>query len=238
MRPSLHSLISFKLGKGFKPYKKFSQNFLANDDVLEKEIAYANLKKKDHVLEVGAGFGYLTAALEEFCQVTAIEIDKRFFPEILKNVSQETTIIMGDAKKVDFPKFNKFVCNIPYHISMPITLKLLRSDFELGVMICQEEFAKKLIAKKDTKYYGRVSVLAQYYADIEIKEKVNKSDFIPSPKVTSVIVVFRKKRPLNENFEEWLSSLFRQRRKKIKSVGKRPEKLSPEDLIELFESLQ
>lgn len=238
MRQSLHTKVSYKLGTGFKPSKYLSQNFLSSDIVLQKEISYAKLTKDDHVLEIGAGFGYLTAELESRCPVTVIEIDSRFLPEIIKNVSSKTKIIMGDARKVEFPKFNKFVCNIPYHISLPLTLKLLRSDFEIGVMICQEEFAKKLVANAGNKHYGRLSVIAQYYADIQLKDRISKKDFIPSPKVQSRIVVFRKLRPGNPAFEEWLTSVFRQRRKKVTEAGKRPGNISPEGLIALFQEMQ
>lgn len=211
--------------------RRKDQHFLVNEEILAREVGYAQLTEKDIVLEVGGGLGFLTRELVKQCKTIVIEKDIRFIGSLQK---LDAEVIHADAMKIEFPKFNKFVSNIPYSISLPLTFKLLRTDFELGVMIVQKEFAKKLAARSG-KDYGRASVIAQYYADIELLDKVYKSDFEPKPKVESRIVFFKKKRKENRDFEKFVTNLFRHRRKKVTGTDKRPERLSLNDFIKLYE---
>ncbi|MFC2175303.1 16S rRNA (adenine(1518)-N(6)/adenine(1519)-N(6))-dimethyltransferase RsmA [archaeon] len=211
--------------------RRKDQHFLVNEELIHREVGYAKLTDSDKVLEVGGGLGFLTRELVKQCKTIAIEKDIRFIGSLQRTGAE---VIHGDALKIDFPKFNKFVSNIPYSISLPLTLKLLRTDFELGVIISQKEFAKKLAAKPNDKDYGRASVIAQYYADVEILEKVRKSDFEPKPKVESRIVFFKKKHKEDRGFENFVTSLFRHRRKKVSGTNKRPEQLTNGEFISLY----
>ena len=209
------------------------QHFLVNEQVIEQEISYANLSEGDTVLEIGGGLGFLTRELMKKCKTTTIEKDIRLIAPLQRTGAE---VIHGDALKVKFPPFTKFVSNIPYSISMPLTLKLLRHGFELGVMMVQKEFAKKLAAKPGDREYGRLSVITQYYADVEVLDKVRKSDFEPHPKVESRIVRLTKLRPENRGFERFVTSLFRHRRKKVPGLNRRPEELAVGDFIKLYEA--
>jgi len=204
------------------------QHFLINEQVIEKEIDGASLSEGDTVLEIGGGLGFLTRELTKHCKTIVIEKDIRFIAPLQRTGAE---VIHGDALKVPFPEFTKFVSNIPYSISMPLTLKLLRSNFKVGVLIAQKEFAKKLTAKPGDGEYGRLSVVAQYYSSVEILGKVRKSDFEPHPKVESRIVRFTKLRKEDRGFEDFVTSLFRHRRKKVKVLDRRPEELPVGDFI-------
>ncbi len=211
--------------------RRKDQHFLVNEEIIQREVGYAKINSKDVVLEVGGGLAFLTRELVKNTKTIVIEKDIRFIG-VLQRTGAE--VIHNDALKIDFPKFTKFVSNIPYSISLPLTLKLLRSDFKLGVLIVQKEFAKKLAAKPGTKEYSRVSVIAQYYAEVDVMDKVRKSDFEPHPKVESRVVVFTKQKPENKEFEKFVTELFRHRRKKVSGLDKRPEELSVDEFITLY----
>ena len=215
--------------------RRSDQHFLINEELLQREVGYAALAKTDTVLEIGGGLGFLTRLLAAKAKTITIETDIRFIGALQKTGAE---VIHADALKVEFPKFTKFVSNIPYSISLPLTLKLLRSPFKSGVIIAQDEFAKKLAAKPGSKVYSRVSVIAQYYADIELRDHVRKGDFAPPPKVESRIVLFKKKRKEDRAFESFVTDLFRQRRKMVPGTGKRPEQLALDEFITLFEARQ
>ncbi len=207
------------------------QHFLINEQLIAKEVSYAQLSEWDTVLEIGGGLGFLTRELAKRCHTITIEKDIRLIAPLRRTGAE---VIHGDALKLQFPNFTKFVSNIPYSISLPLTLKLLRSGFTAGVMIAQKEFAKKLAAKPGDKGYGRLSVIAQYYASVELLDKARKSDFEPHPKVESRIVRFTKLRAESRGFEGFVTSLFRHRRKKIAGTSSRPEELSVDELIALY----
>ncbi len=136
-------------------------------------------------------------------------------------------LINDDAVKVDFetlPKFNKIVSNLPFQISSPITFKIINYDFDLAVLIYQNEFAERLIAIPGSKDYSRLSVGVYYKARCKILETVSKTCFKPQPKVDSCIIMLkpRKKPPFSvieeKLFFDLIRNLFNHRRKKIKNI--------------------
>lgn len=199
---------------------RFSQNFLIDEGVAERQISYADLKENDVVLEIGAGNGILTRRIAKIAKVIAIEIDERFIPK-LKNI-KNVELINTDVTKLDLKDiyFNKVISNIPYHISSEITFKLLEKRFDSGILMYQKEFAERLVAKKG-KNYSRLSVMVYSKANVEILEIVSRKAFRPIPKVDSCIV---KILPIGKRFsvddkifEEVVKVLFAHRRKKIKN---------------------
>lgn len=201
---------------------KLSQHFLINERIAERQIRYANLNKDDIVLEIGAGNGILTKKIAKISKVIAVEIDKRF-AEMLKRI-KNVEVINEDFLKVDLNEiyFNKVISNIPYHISSPITFKLLEKKFEVGILMYQKEFAERLVAKAGDKNYSRLSIMAHYKADFEILEHVPKEAFRPVPKVDSCIVkiipIGRRFKVDEKLFEKVVKALFTHRRKKIKNA--------------------
>ncbi len=218
-----------------KPNKALDQYFLVDEKILQREASLLELVPGDTVLEIGPGLGFLTRELVKKAKVIAIEKDRLLY-NILTRELDGVELILGDALDVDLSQFhfNKFASNIPYSLSREITLKLLRTDFELGVIICQEEFAQKLVAKPGQDHYRVVSVIAQFYSEPILDWKVPRSAFQPQPPVASRIVLFRKRNPHNPEFEEFVKNAFSHRRKKFWN-GKRPGEMSWQEFWEAFE---
>jgi 16S rRNA (adenine1518-N6/adenine1519-N6)-dimethyltransferase len=207
--------------------KRLGQHFLVDETVANRQIKYANLTSDDIVLEIGPGLGALTTKLVEKCKVIAIERDTKLCEYLRTKIkSSNFELICGDVLRLDLPKFTKIVSNLPYNISSPITFKILRSNFELGILMYQKEFAERLTAEKGSKSYGRLSVNVDYRCICEILEIVPRSAFSPVPKVDSAIVklVPRKYPPYHVDdeklFFDVVDVLFKYRRKKIENALK------------------
>ena len=178
--------------------KNLGQNYLIDDFKRKKIIEYAKLTKEDTVLEIGPGIGTLTIELAKRAKkVIAIEQDTTIFNILHNRLEKEgidnVELINGDAVKVDFPKFNKIVSNLPYQISSPISFKFLKHDFELAVLMYQKEFADRMNGKVGTKQYSRLSAMLYFKADVKFLTKVSPESFIPSPKVDSSVVELKPK---------------------------------------------
>ncbi|HID47461.1 MAG TPA: ribosomal RNA small subunit methyltransferase A, partial [Methanococcaceae archaeon] len=179
--------------------KKLGQCFLRDKNIVKKAVDAAHLNSKDKVLEIGLGKGILTEELAERAKkVYVIELDRRLepFAQGITSRYDNVEVIWGDALKVDFNTldFNKVVANLPYQISSPITFKLLKHNFDLAVLMYQYEFARRMVAKRGTEDYGRLSVAIQYYGDVEFICKVPPKAFFPRPKVYSAVVKITKKK--------------------------------------------
>ena len=212
----------------FNKTKLLGQNFLIDEDIAKREINYCNINKYDVVLEIGSGKGILTKKLvKKAKKVISIEIDDKLYKNLKRELTSENLILINDdALKIDFnniPKFNKIVSNLPFQISLPITLKFLKYDFNKAVLIYQKEFAQRMISNKGDKNYSRLSILIYYKAFCKIIENIPKTSFSPIPKVDSSIVelIPRKNPPfylINELFFFNLTKqLFNHKRKKIQN---------------------
>jgi 16S rRNA (adenine1518-N6/adenine1519-N6)-dimethyltransferase len=202
---------------------KKGHHFLVDGRVIDRIIQYAQLNKSDTVLEIGAGYGNLSERLAEKAgKVIAVELDASL-ASFLKNRFPNVEVVLGDALKVDFPAFNKAVSNLPYAISSGVTFKLFKCKFDYAILMYQYEFARRLIARPNSEEYGRLSVAAQYYADIEFLESVPRSAFRPRPEVRSAIVRIIPRPPPyrvknEEFFMRFLTAVFSQRRKKLRNA--------------------
>jgi 16S rRNA (adenine1518-N6/adenine1519-N6)-dimethyltransferase len=168
--------------------KKLGQHMVVSKNLVRRIVNYAELKKDDVVLEVGCGTGNLTAELLKCCRVVGIEMDPRFIDLLSEKFSSEIDsgklrLVKGDALKIEFPHFTKFVSNIPYKISSPLTFKLLRHKFDLAVVMYQREFAERLVGER-----SRLGVVSKAYCRAEILEIVKPFAFKPRPSIESAIV--------------------------------------------------
>ena len=250
-----------------KLLKSKGQHILVDRRFIYKIIRYADLSYDETVLEVGCGLGNLTRLLLRNAKIVyGIEIDERFVNLLQKKFSDEIesgrfVLIKGDALKVEFPKFDKFVANIPFQISSPLTFKLFKYDFKLAVITYQKEFAERLIARPGSKKYGRLSVVARAYCKAEILDTIPPKAFRPRPKVESAIVrIIPEPEIVVRNldvFEDLVKFAFSRRRKKFKKIldewckerghdvqipkgyeDKRPEEIPPEIYAEIVDSVQ
>lgn len=174
---------------GIIPKKSKGQNFLTDDRVAQRHIDFADIHPGDRVLEVGPGLGILTSKLvEKSDDVTCIELDETLADYIESTYGERVKLIRGDAVKIDFPPFDRFVSNLPYSVSTPIIFKLLEYDFKKAVVMVQKEFAERMIADVGSPDYSRLTVNLFYRADCRILENVPASRFKPRPKVDSALV--------------------------------------------------
>ena len=187
---------------GLQLKKRLGQNFLLDPLVLDRIVDAAQISHDIGVIEIGPGIGALTEKLAEKAkQVIAVEIDKRLIP-ILEKLFQNqihVTIVQGDALKVDmmdlvhqFEHVNEIyvVANLPYYITSPLLIHLLKKRFPFKriVVMIQKEVADRLTAKPGTKDYGSLSVIAQYFSNVEQVFSVPRHVFIPRPNVDSSVV--------------------------------------------------
>jgi 16S rRNA (adenine1518-N6/adenine1519-N6)-dimethyltransferase len=212
---------------GVHPKKRYGQNFMVDRVILHSLVSYADLTKKDTVLEVGAGFGFLTRLLAERCRkVVAVEVDPKLVQALREQLAglENVELVEGDILKTSLPSFDKVVSTPPYSISSPLLFKLLEQSFKLAVLTFQQEFAARLAAPVGSKEYSRLTVATYYKADVELLECVPRTAFFPSPDVDSTIVRLKPKKepPFHVNdeaeFFELLKTVFTQRNKKLRNA--------------------
>lgn len=217
-----------------KADKSLGQNFLISDEVVEKIVEEADIKKEDTVIEIGPGLGALTnLLLEKSDDVKVIELDERMV-NILKSrfiLSKNLTIIYNDVLKVDLKELTKnakgkvkVVANLPYYISTPIIMKLLEANDiidEIIVMV-QKEVADRLTAKTGTRLAGAITYEVEYFSNSEEIIKVTKDCFIPSPKVDSAVIKLTLKKNIEKDNVDKLFKIvkaaFSQRRKTLENA--------------------
>ncbi|MPM07640.1 Ribosomal RNA small subunit methyltransferase A [bioreactor metagenome] len=230
----------------FKFSKSLGQNFLIDDSVPKDIVAGAEVNEDDLVIEIGPGVGTLTAQLlNKAKRVVAIELDSDLIPILSKEIggNPKFTLIHNDALKVNFNEIIgdeesvKLVANLPYYVTTPIILKLLKEDYKfksLTIMI-QKEVAERMNAEPGNKDYGSLSLLVQYYCDTKIVRKVAPQCFIPRPKVDSIVIRLDKLTEPKVSvkseklFFDIIRSSFNMRRKTlwngVKNIGLSKEKL-------------
>jgi 16S rRNA (adenine1518-N6/adenine1519-N6)-dimethyltransferase len=246
---------------GVSPTKSRGQNFLVDDTVADREIEYLQMSPGDTVLEVGPGLGVLTSRLvPKAGKVIAIELDQGIATYLRAELGSKLELIEGDALDAVWPRFDRFISNIPYSISSPLIFKLLDQDFRSAVIMVQKEFADRMVAKADTDDYSRLSVSVYYRAKAEMLEKVGRTRFWPEPEVDSAVVRLTPRPPPfqvkdERLFHKLVEVLFQQRRKKISTILKgkgfvrpdqmdgvpyrddRVEAISPEQIGELSDAV-
>lgn len=215
--------------------KKFGQNFLIDQNILDKIVESADLTEKDCVLEIGPGIGTMTQRLaEEAGEVIAVEIDRNLIPILKDTLSpyENVTIINDDILKVDLAGLVqesnggrpiKVVANLPYYITTPIIMALFEKHVPLQsvTVMVQKEVADRMQVGPGTKDYGALSLAVQYYSRPEIITRVPASCFMPSPNVDSTVIRLTRyeEPPVAVRDEEWLFAVirasFNQRRKTL-----------------------
>ncbi|WP_256305652.1 16S ribosomal RNA methyltransferase A [Halobellus litoreus] len=204
------------------------QHFLVDDRVLDRIPTYLpEDADTSHLLEIGGGTGALTDRLLRVGdEVTVVERDPPLAAFLREEFAEAVDagrlrVVEGDALDVDLPEFSAAVSNLPYGISSEITFRLLPENRPL-VLMFQREFGERMAAEPGTDAYGRLSVTAQHYADVEVVEIVPPTAFDPAPAVESAIVRLRPREPdyvVDDEsfFFDFVKALFTQRRKTIRN---------------------
>src|SRR2546422_67643 len=158
------------------------QHFLVDARVAARQVAHAQIRRSDVVLEIGPGLGILTRLLGERAKrVVTIEADCRFAEYLRRNLP-DVEVIAGDTLKVDWPPFNVMASNLPYQISSLVTFRLLEHAFERAVLMYQWEFARRMRAKPGTADYSRLPYRTRRVGELSPEEIARIADAISMPK--------------------------------------------------------
>ncbi|MEC7120213.1 MAG: 16S rRNA (adenine(1518)-N(6)/adenine(1519)-N(6))-dimethyltransferase RsmA [Pseudomonadota bacterium] len=223
-------------GSGHQARKRFGQNFLHDQRVIDKIVNAVAPKSGDFLVEIGPGLGALTAPLLNRAEhLTVVELDRDLAAGLPNRVSDPSklTIVEADALRFDFPSLLRgqpqdrlrVVGNLPYNISTPLLFHLLQYDGQIQDMhfMLQKEVVDRIVAPPNSKTYGRLSVMMQYFCQPTFLFEVPAGAFVPAPKVTSA--VFRLQpytdKPIQaaneKHFSQVVAHVFTQRRKTLRS---------------------
>ncbi|WP_205570326.1 16S rRNA (adenine(1518)-N(6)/adenine(1519)-N(6))-dimethyltransferase RsmA [Apilactobacillus bombintestini] len=216
--------------------KSLGQNFLTDLNVLSNIVEAAHLTKDDNVIEIGPGIGGLTEYLARSSKkVLAFEIDQNLLPVLDETLSpyDNVEVINQDILEANLPKIIdeklnnerpiKVVANLPYYITTPIILDLLKGEVEFDniTVMMQKEVAERLAGKPGNREYGSLSIIIQYLNEVDIAFEVSKKSFIPAPKVDSAIVTLEKREKIEHPvfdkkiFAGFVRGCFAHRRKTL-----------------------
>ena len=245
-----------------QPRKRFGQNFLIDDQIVNRIISIISPKKSDNIVEIGPGKGALTfPLLEHLDHLSVIEIDRDLISFLKLEKQDKLTIYKADALKFDYGLISnnlRIVGNLPYNISSPLLFRLLSNKNQIIDMtfMLQKEVVDRIVARHGNKTYGRLSVMMQTFFEVESIFTVPKESFDPQPKIESAILYLKTKtQPLTENtklLEKIVKISFSQRRKTLKNCLKsilsqeqtkidlslRAEMLSVENFITLMKDYE
>ena len=188
---------------GFK--KKFGQNFIIDENVINNIVDKSKIDKETLVIEIGPGAGSLTYGLATKAKnVLCYEIDTTLKDILNSNLSDFSNVdviyedflkvdVNNELKKYDYDKLY-VVANLPYYITTPIILKLIEDKIPVDkiVVMVQKEVGDRFKAKPGTKDYSSLSIFLKYYFEVNKILDVSRNVFMPKPNVDSIVVEFKK----------------------------------------------
>ncbi len=217
---------------GLSASKSLGQNFILDEQLLDRIARVPGHIEGERVYEVGPGPGGLTRALlRAGAEVVAIERDRRCFvplAELGETSEGRLRVIEGDALALDEPEKigpAHIVSNLPYNIGTALLVRWLGGEawppwWKSLTLMFQREVAERIVAKPGTAAYGRLAVLSQWRSVPEIAMKVHRSAFVPPPKVMSAVVhIVPKTQPEGvhpRDIEKLTGAAFGQRRKMLR----------------------
>ena len=238
----------------FEFKKKFGQNFISDQNLLNAICDDADIKPTDNVLEIGVGAGTLTKALAQNAKnVVGFEVDKSLFDVLslsLKGVDN-AEIVFKDFLKSDASEVNemfdgpfKVVANLPYYITTNIIFKLIEEPFNVTslTLMVQKEVAERLTSKPGTKDYGTITVELDSIGNVEINRIVNRNMFTPAPNVDSAVITINidwKKYDIKDIkfHQKVIRASFSMRRKTLSNCLKNNFNISQSQIQNIFENL-
>ena len=220
---------------GFSLKKKFGQNFIIDENVINSIIDKSKIDKDTLVIEVGPGAGSLTYKLGMSAKnVVCYEIDTTLENILKENISDLNNVkviyqdflkanVLDDIKGYEYKKLY-FVANLPYYITTPIIIKIIEDCIPVDKMVfmVQKEVGNRFKALPGSKEYGSLSVYLNYYFDVKKILDISRHVFMPEPNVDSIIVEFSKKENLlpvkdEEVFFKLIRDAFTQKRKTLRN---------------------
>lgn len=215
-----------------RPSKRFGQNFLANQGIIQRIVASLDPKPEETIIEIGPGKGALTVPLlERGCRVVAVEFDRTLIPSLEKQFGAKDNfhLVHADALSTDFCEVirpattARVVANLPYNISTAILQRLIeqRTCLREMVLMLQREVVDRITASPGSSERGYLSVLVEAYCETEKLFDVAPGSFRPAPKVWSSVIRLTPRPTLVADVKDekllWkiVSAGFAQRRKTI-----------------------
>ncbi len=216
---------------GHQPRKRFGQNFLQKQDVIDDILHVIGPQSDDLMVEIGPGLGALTTPLAKALrQLHVIELDRDIVKVLRGKYANDNVVIHeGDALKFDFASLGaglRVVGNLPYNISTPLLFHLaayIDSVRDIHAML-QKEVVERMVAAPGTSAYGRLSVALQYRFDMEKVLDVGPDSFYPQPKVDSAVIRMlpcATREPAAQDealFARIVTTAFSQRRKTLRNT--------------------
>lgn len=216
----------------FKHKKSLGQNFLKDNNIIQKIVNASSITEDSLIIEVGPGEGALTKELiKTNGKILAFEIDERLKDELKIISNDNLEIVFRDFLQVDLDsylqKYNYekllLIANLPYYITTPIIMKVINeTKIDEMIIMVQKEVGNRFRAKPQTKEYNSLSVFLQYYFEIEVVTMVSRNCFEPKPNVDSIVIKFTRKTNKyhlkNENmFFKLVRDAFMHKRKNLKN---------------------
>ena len=217
------------------PRKRFGQNFLRDDHVVQRIVTAVAPRPGDHLVEIGPGEGVMTAAFLAGGQsLDAVEIDRDLASHLRQRFTGQTHFQLheADALKFEFRSLSqgkqlRVIGNLPYNISTPLMFHLFEQADIIQDMhfMLQKEVIDRLCAQPGDPDYGRLGIMAQYYCEAEKLFEVKPESFFPPPRVTSAIVrlIPHANKPVNADpklLGRVVTTAFSQRRKTLRNALK------------------
>ena len=215
-----------------KAKKSLGQNFLIDNNIINKINDSINATSEDLIIEIGPGMGALTKVLKsKNANVFCYEIDTDMIPYLNKLIDSKTKVIYKDILTANIKedikdiKYNRLfiVGNLPYYITTSIIKFLINENLSIYEMIfmVQEEVADRFTATYGNKEYGSITLFLKYHFNLEKLFRVSKNCFNPVPKVESAIIKFSERvEKLNvdkEKYFEIINESFKMKRKTLKN---------------------
>jgi len=213
--------------------KRFGQNFLHDQEVINRIIACIAPRETDLLVEIGPGQAALTRPLlESGAELHLLELDRDLVSRLQKQFSDKSniTIHSGDALNANLPEITghrpfRLIGNLPYNISTPLIFHVLQWHKQVVDMhfMLQKEVVDRMAAAPGSRTYGRLSVMTQYRCNVTPLFDVHPESFSPVPRVSSSIVRLQplKKPPADtgsfDNFKKVVSAAFSMRRKTLRN---------------------
>jgi 16S rRNA (adenine1518-N6/adenine1519-N6)-dimethyltransferase len=202
--------------------KRLGQHFVVDPSVIRDMVNHVDPGSR--VLEIGTGIGILTYYLaKRALEVVTIEIDDRFVriaKELLGGLAN-VSIIRGDALKLPWPRVDIVVSNVPYSITSPLIVRIVREGVPKALLTIQREVADRLVSEPGGDDYGRLTVIVKCNYLITVLNTYPPGSFYPSPEVYSSLVMMSRKEPCHQHLEEVelvTNILFRHRNKVLRWV--------------------
>lgn len=222
---------------GHRARKRFGQNFLHDQGVIQRIVSSLRFKSGDRIVEIGPGLGALTQPLIETAgHIDVVELDRDLVERLQRRFTPEQlTIHSGDALKFDFRTLAgaggklRIIGNLPYNISTPLLFHLMEQLDVVQDIHCmlQKEVVERMAAGPGDEEYGRLSVMLQYHCDVVKLFNVGPGAFNPAPKVESAVarLIPHATRPVQVNderlFAQFVNQAFSQRRKTLRNCIKK-----------------